>query len=1100
MAKASDIESIVNRFFKSRADGGQESIEDIIRETPKVEDSIDLRTKVAESISTKIKTGEGLSGAEDDFDFENITEVDGYEIIDMVGRGGMGVVYEAYQVATGQRVAIKFLNNRKGPITPSMRHRFEREVDLTARLQHPGAPAILDSGIRDGRYYYVMQFVDGRQLDDAIRNMRLEHRLKLLIEICETVAYAHERGVLHRDLKPANILVDQYDKPHVLDFGLAKGLDRVTNTQNDRTISMPGQLLGTLEYMSPEQSRGDLTSVGYQSDIYSLGAIGYEIVTGKVPIEYKEPLIEFLKRLETVEPTRPSQTIPEQPVRNGWQRLCDRDLDAVLLKALAKEPSMRYKNADAFGTDIRRWLDGYSVVARTPTNAERLKRWSRRNPVIAKLLSLTAILFVLLVAVSWFLTFRERLHRRSIEESAYHSDMIATQTALSFGDNKRAAFLLNKYNPVNIGRELRCFEWYYLKRKLYDSEIDPIACYDSSTLAFLPVRELLVVATGHQVRIFDTKNRNPTLVEEFTSAQQCEISKVIASADGNLITIVGRQPDEDVPMPTIQIWQLDPRHKATLWKSWEEFGRIKSVALNPPGDLLVFADRTGQVFQVDLLQDHRKAERLAQKHVGLVSDMVISSDGQLLLTAGEDQKIRIYNFSTGKTEPSLEGHVAPIQNISLSSDGRILVSVDKRSVVRVWDFAERKPTRRNSTLEHPGAISAEFSPDANVVVTAGEDKSIRVWNREQVTYINSSPTIINGHSRPVSSIVFFGNRKIAASEYAVRDELEAISEVSVWDIERAYERSAITLHDDYVRSIEFSADDKELYTGGHDGTLRMSSLTPLNLESTYHFNHDSKLAKNDPGLKHRRIRALAVSADDEMLFIGGTNKCISSVSTADFTRLLWTTVNVESTVRRIVASKNSQLIASAHENGFVYVWNAKNGSKLATIDASEHGRCTAIAFLDEYGTKIATGHQKDGLVRIWDSNQGRFLFSLPNVHSGEIRCLAVSSDFSSLAAAYRANVAANGTACIWDLKNKTLTHQLANHRGDVEVLAFAPNGRTLATAGTDNSIRLWNTRSGKLSLVLTGHQRPICALNFSNNGKTLASGDFDGVVRLWRSD
>lgn len=347
-----------------------------------------------------------------------LPQLDGYEIIECVGRGGMGVVYEGYQLSTGRRVAIKFMHDF-GRNAEAARRRFEREVDLVARLSHPNIVSLLDSGVNSGRYYYVMEYVEGRPLDQWFLDAgagrrahptgpgapvgRAERRpgaphglpatiadlLRIFCKVCDAVEFAHQRGVLHRDLKPSNVLVDERGEPRLLDFGLAKAIDPQSGEWRDLTLSEPGQLIGTLGYMSPEQARGDVKQISVRSDVYSLGALLYELLTGRLPCPLDGPVSQVLERIVEHDPPALSRFLPT----------CPKDLNAIVLMALAKEPSRRYATVGELATEIRRHLADEPVVARPPSRGDRLLRWIRRNRAVTAVGG-AALLILLVVGVT----------------------------------------------------------------------------------------------------------------------------------------------------------------------------------------------------------------------------------------------------------------------------------------------------------------------------------------------------------------------------------------------------------------------------------------------------------------------------------------------------------------------------------------------------------------------------------------------------------------------------------------------------------------------------------------------------------------------------
>jgi tetratricopeptide (TPR) repeat protein/predicted Ser/Thr protein kinase len=331
--------------------------------------------------------------------------IQGYEVVGCLGQGGMGAVYEAYQQSTGRRVAIKLMLEAAA-LSDAARLRFEREVEVVARLDHPGIVSVLDSGVRRGRYFYVMEYVDGQSLERTLAPGRCEIRraMELLAEVCSAMDYAHQRGVLHRDLKPSNIIVDSRGRPRLLDFGIAKLIDEPGEGRARRgiTIEDPSQLLGTVAYMSPEQAQGRNEETSVRTDVYALGAIGYELLTGKLPCPDEGTLKDVLTRIAEVDPAPPST------LRKGVPR----DIDAVLLKALEKAPERRYATAGELAADLTRWLRSEPVSARRLSPMARAGRWVLRHRTIslstaAALVAIAAVSAVLILQV-----LEERDHAR----------------------------------------------------------------------------------------------------------------------------------------------------------------------------------------------------------------------------------------------------------------------------------------------------------------------------------------------------------------------------------------------------------------------------------------------------------------------------------------------------------------------------------------------------------------------------------------------------------------------------------------------------------------------------------------------------------------
>ncbi len=435
------VELIVERFLKMRRQGRRVSIDDAVNAAEGLDAAQKLKARAtAIGVISRLSresafqslhdVGDGLL---DELADDELPEIDGYDVIDVVGRGGMGMVYEAYQQSTGRRVAIKFMLERAAA-SEAARRRFEREVELIARFQHPNIISVIDSGVHNSRLYYVMEFVTGSPLDQAMEPGHQDVRgsLELLKRIAEAVEYAHQRGVLHRDLKPSNILLDDRGEPRLVDFGLAKAFDTRRDAQQRLSISQPGQLIGTLAYMPPEQARGQIERISVRTDVYALGAIGYEMVTGRLPCLVDDALDAVLVRITTQDAKAPSS------VRKGVAK----DVDAILLKALEKAPELRYAGAGEFAADIDRFLRDRPVEARRIGSVERSARWVRRNKRVT-LVALTAAAIIL--AVSLVAIVRVTSAGRERDRSAQ-----ATTEATAWMDNALASLNLQDVREGKI--------------------------------------------------------------------------------------------------------------------------------------------------------------------------------------------------------------------------------------------------------------------------------------------------------------------------------------------------------------------------------------------------------------------------------------------------------------------------------------------------------------------------------------------------------------------------------------------------------------------------------------------------------------------------
>lgn len=307
-------------------------------------------------------------------------KIEGFEIKEKIGHGAMGAVWRALDKAANREIALKVIHGH-AYLSQNARRRFEREIELAARLEHPYIARVYESGAHERPPYYTMEFLrDARPLDRYIMEEALDKRLilQLMGKICSAVEYAHQHGVIHRDLKPSNIMVTPDGEPHIVDFGLAKDvLYRDANLE----LSVDGETLGTPAYMSPEQA-GGIDQIGTRSDIYSLGVILYYLLTSIWPYDVTGSYYEVLKNIQKCEPQRPSKVVP----------YFDSDVEAILLKTLAKRPDDRYRSAGEFADDIERWLEGRPVTAQTISNWYLLKKFVQRHRAASAIIVLLAVI------------------------------------------------------------------------------------------------------------------------------------------------------------------------------------------------------------------------------------------------------------------------------------------------------------------------------------------------------------------------------------------------------------------------------------------------------------------------------------------------------------------------------------------------------------------------------------------------------------------------------------------------------------------------------------------------------------------------------------
>jgi len=317
---------------------------------------------------------------------DRFPDIAGYRVLEELPRGGQAMVYQALHLATQAKVALKVLHPDFHHSSQAKRY-FEQEVALAAGLHHPNIVTIRDSGILHGQYYFAMEYIRGIPLDQYVheKDLSVKDKLVLFTKLCDAMAHAHQRGVMHRDLKPSNILVDERGEPHVLDFGLAKSVGLLNRPDKDKDMpTQTGEIRGTLAYMSPEQAEGRTDLIDVRTDVYSLGIILYRLLTGEFPYDVSGSALKTLDMIRSAEPIRPRKIVTK----------VDSDVEAIVMKCLAKLPDDRYQSAAALRDEIRRWMDGLPILAKSVSSVYLLRKVITRHRYTSTVVGLLILIIL----------------------------------------------------------------------------------------------------------------------------------------------------------------------------------------------------------------------------------------------------------------------------------------------------------------------------------------------------------------------------------------------------------------------------------------------------------------------------------------------------------------------------------------------------------------------------------------------------------------------------------------------------------------------------------------------------------------------------------
>jgi eukaryotic-like serine/threonine-protein kinase len=966
-----------------------------------------------------------------------------YEILEELGRGGMGVVYRARQLSLRRDVAIKVILAGQLASVGDVR-RFRVEAEAAAKLDHPHIVPIFEIGEHEGHHFFSMKLVEGGSLaerssgfrvsgfesgaglDNAELKTRNAKLATLIATIARAVHYAHQRGVLHRDLKPSNILLDREGRPHVTDFGLAKLIG------HDSNLTHSAAIMGSPNYMAPEQAAGHARAATTAADVYSLGAILYEMLTGRPPFESKSPTQTVRLVLETD---------PVSPVAHNPS--VSPDLATICLKCLEKEPTRRYASAELLAEELDRYCRGEPILARPVGWTERSWRWSKRQPALAGSLATLAVVFVLgFCGVLW--KWRGEVHQRHFTEEAVtrlncavtQLEIERAERLLEAGDSSKGlAYLarLLRQQPTN---------------RVVAERLMSALTYRSFCLPVAPLRhdKALDSLTGERKQKLANRFAFQYAGSLVTAGFSPDGWRAITASEDGTARLWNAANGEPVGEPM--------KHEAEVLSAQFSDDGQKIVTASVDGSVKIWASDTCQLVAA------------AMRHDDIVHFASFSPDRQKVVTASRDKSVRIWNAQTGQPLGAPLLHPEPVIFACFSPDGSRILTADESSHARLWDAGTHTAVAAVHHFFFPQypAPFPQFSPSSEQVVTL---RWYRAFLCDAQAKLAASTYVLHDNFVTAASFSPDGRRIATVS---------CDSTARLWDAGTGNALISPLRHDDHVLMARFNADGQRLVTASLDKSARLWDLR-------------SGQVLTEPMRQEHAVLSANISA---------TGQRVVTVSETDSAWLWDVRLLQPLVVLRWLSpaapkfarfSPDGRQVMVVDQTDAATVWNAQSGLDQTKPMKPARNTATSDAQFSPDGRRVVTASE-DRTAQVWDASTGERI-GPPLRHTSSPLRVRFSPDGTRLITAH-----GDGVAWIWDAESGEQILQL-RHSNRVNSIEFSRDGKSIVTASSDATAQVWDAATGQPSSKPLRHDDTVYWAVFDRTGQRVATASKDKTVRIW---